>query len=82
MPQIGWFEILIIVSIAIIIVGPKDFPIMLKKIGSWIGTAKKYISNVQNEVSSIDIDENDTDEKKENKRVEKNAVRWRKDGFF
>ena len=82
MPQIGWFEILIIVSIAIIIVGPKDFPIMLKKIGSWIGTAKKYISNVQNEVSSIDIDENDTDEKKENKKVEKNDIKWRKDGFF
>ena len=75
MPQIGWFEILIIVSIAIIIVGPKDFPIMLKKIGSWIGTAKKYISNVQNEVSSIDIDENDNDEKKENKKVEKNDVK-------
>ena len=30
MPQIGWFEILIIVSIAIIVVGPKDFHIMLK----------------------------------------------------
>ena len=75
MPQIGWFEILIIVSIAIIIVGPKDFPIMLKKVGSWIGTAKKYISNVQNEVSSIDIDENDTDEKKENKKVEKNDIK-------
>ena len=75
MPQIGWFEILIIVSIAIIVVGPKDFPIMLKKIGSWIGTAKKYISNVQNEVSSIDIDENDTDEKKKNKKVEKNDIK-------
>ena len=75
MPQIGWFEILIIVSIAIIIVGPKDFPIMLKKIGSWIGTAKKYISNVQNEISSIDIDVNDTDEKKENKKVEKNDIK-------
>ena len=75
MPQIGWFEILIIVSIAIIIVGPKDFPIMLKKIGSWIGTAKKYISNVQNEVSSIDIDVNDTDEKKENKKLEKNDIK-------
>ena len=75
MPQIGWFEILIIVSLAIIIVGPKDFPIMLKKIGSWIGTAKKYISNVQNEVSSIDIDVNDTDEKKENKKVEKNDIK-------
>ena len=75
MPQIGWFEILIIVSVAIIVVGPKDFPIMLKKIGSWIGTAKKYISNVQNEVSSIDIDVNDTDEKKENKKVEKNDIK-------
>ena len=42
MPQIGWFEILIIAAIAIIVVGPKDFPVVLKKIGSWIGTVKKY----------------------------------------
>ena len=44
MPTIGWFEILIIVAIAIIVLGPKDFPIMLKKVGSWIGTTKKYIN--------------------------------------
>ena len=53
MPQIGWFEILIIVSIAIIVVGPKDFPHMLKKIGSWIGSIKRYVSNIQKEVSDI-----------------------------
>ena len=53
MPTIGWFEILIVVAIAIIVLGPKDFPIMLKKVGSWIGTAKKYINSVQNEVSNI-----------------------------
>ena len=53
MPQIGWLEILIVVSIAIIVVGPKDFPVMLKKIGSWIGSAKRYMSNVQNQVSEI-----------------------------
>ena len=41
MPQIGWLEILIIVSIAIIVVGPKDFPLMLKKMGSWIGSIKR-----------------------------------------
>ena len=56
MPTIGWFEILIIVAVAIIIVGPKDFPLMLKKAGSWIGTVKSYISNVQNEVSTITDD--------------------------
>ena len=53
MPQIGWFEILIIVSIAIIVVGPKDFPIMLKKVGSWIGSAKRYVSDIQNQVTNV-----------------------------
>ena len=67
MPTIGWFEILIIVSIAIIVLGPKDFPIMLKKVGSWIGSAKSYINNIQKEVSNLDIEENQI-EKKENKK--------------
>ena len=56
MPTIGWFEILIIVVVAIIILGPKDFPLMLKKVGSWIGSVKRYVINVQNEVSSITED--------------------------
>ena len=72
MPTIGWFEILIIVAIAIIVVGPKDFRIMLKKVGSWVGSIKKYISNVQNEVSSIsketfDVDENENTKNKDTK---------------
>ena len=54
MPTIGWFEILIVVAVAIIVLGPKDFPVMLKKAGSWIGTAKRYVNNIQNEVSNID----------------------------
>ena len=53
MPSIGWLEILIIVSIAIIVVGPKDFPFMLKKIGSWIGSAKRYVRDVQVQVSYL-----------------------------
>ena len=61
MPQIGWFEILIIGAIAIIVVGPKDFPIVLKKIGSWIGTVKKYINTLQQEVSNLDNEKIETD---------------------
>ena len=57
MPTIGWFEILIVVAIAIIVLGPKDFPVMLKKVGSMIGTAKKYINSIQNEVSNIDVED-------------------------
>ena len=66
MPTIGWFEILIVVAIAIVVLGPKDFPIMLKKAGSWIGTAKRYVSNIQNEVSNLEIDD-----EKINKEVKK-----------
>ncbi|WP_075521442.1 Sec-independent protein translocase protein TatB [Candidatus Pelagibacter communis] len=71
MPQIGWLEILIIVSIAIIVVGPKDFPLMLKKMGSWIGSIKRYLSDVQNQVSEI-TDNSIEDEKSIKKSSEKN----------
>ena len=54
MPQIGWFEILIVVVLAILIIGPKDFPIMLKKIGSWVGSFKNYFSEVQKNISDIE----------------------------
>ena len=72
MPTIGWFEILIVVAIAIVILGPKDFPVMLKKVGSWIGTAKRYVSNIQNEVSNLEINEEkiDNEIKKETKKDE------------
>ena len=68
MPTIGWFEILLIVAIAIIVVGPKDFPIMLKKVGSWIGTVKRYINDIQSEVTNFEDETNitvDTDTTKE-----------------
>ena len=77
MPQIGWFEILIVVVLAILIIGPKDFPIMLKKIGSWIGTFKNYFSEVQKNITDIEnTDEEeipfkkDTSNKADNKKNE------------
>ena len=54
MPQIGWFEILIIVVLSILIVGPKDFPIMLKKIGSWLGSFRNYFSEVQRDITNVE----------------------------
>ena len=73
MPTIGWFEILLLVAVAIIVIGPKDFPFMLKKVGSWIGTTKRYISNIQSEVADLDIGSNEIEkpieEKKDNDKV-------------
>ena len=76
MPQIGWLEILAIVIIAILVLGPKEFPIALKKIGTYFGKLKNTISSFQREVNSvtenIDIEKNISEDnlKKENKDKE------------
>ena len=54
MPQIGWFEIIIVVIISIIIIGPKDFPVMLKKVGSWIGAFKNYFNEIQTDITKAE----------------------------
>ena len=75
MPQIGWLEILAIVIIAILVLGPKEFPIALKKIGSYFGKLKNTLSSFKREISSvadeIDIEKDikkQTSSKKENNK--------------
>ena len=72
MPQIGWLEILAIVIIAILVLGPKEFPVALRKIGSYFGKLKNTISNFQKEVSSvtdeIDLEKDITNQKENNKK--------------
>jgi len=75
MPQIGWLEILAIVIIAILVLGPKEFPIALKKIGSYFGKLKNTLSSFQREISSvankIDIEKNIKNQKDSNKENNK-----------
>jgi len=73
MPQIGWLEILAIVVIAILVLGPKEFPLALKKIGSYFGKLKNTLSNFQREVSSVtkDIDLDEISVEKEKKKKNK-----------
>ena len=74
MPQIGWLEILAVVIIAILVLGPKEFPIALKKIGTYVGKIKNMFSSFQREVSSVtnEIDlEKDINENSNNKKTNK-----------
>ena len=74
MPQIGWSEILVIVVLTIIIIGPKDIPIVFRKVGSWIRSFKRYINNIQNELSVFEsenlISNEDTNIKNESEKKE------------
>ena len=70
--EYNWPKILIVVVLAIIIIGPKDFPIVLKKIGNWIGSTKRYFSEVQQKVNET-VDEvsiEDKYSKKSEKKVQ------------
>ena len=77
MPQIGWLEILSVVIIAILVLGPKEFPIALKKIGTYIGKFKNTLSNFQKEVSTltseIDLEKDITKNNKAKKDTDKNV---------
>ena len=76
MPQIGWLEILVIVVLMILIVGPKDLPIVIKKITGWISSFRGYFNDFKNEITEVEnsIDEEISFDKnfldKENKKNE------------
>ena len=77
MPQIGWFELLLIILVAILVIGPKDFPTVLRKIGSWTTKIKKYFSDVQSNINEI-ANIPDTVNKK-NKNINKSKIKDNKD---
>ena len=71
MPQIGWSELLVIVILAVLIIGPKDMPIVLKKIASSVKKIKSYISNIQDDIEhSVDVD-TEIDKSNKNKKTYK-----------
>ena len=74
MPQIGWFEILVIVVLAILVIGPKDVPIVLKKIGNWMGSIKRYFSEIQRDMSDMEnavVEDISLEEKNQNQTKDK-----------
>jgi len=67
MPQIGWSELLVVIIIAILVIGPKDLPIVLKKIGSTVKKIKSYVSNNQDDIENA-VDADDIIDEKKNKK--------------
>ena len=48
MPQIGWSEILVIILVAILVIGPKDLPVVLRKFIQIKNGIKNYVNSFQN----------------------------------
>lgn len=48
--DIGWTEILIVMGIAIVVVGPKELPKVLRTVGKWRGKASAYARDFQRSI--------------------------------
>jgi len=61
LPDIGWSELLLIAVVAIIVVGPKDLPRMLRALGKWLakarGMAREFQSSFDEMMRESELDE-------------------------
>ena len=48
--DIGWSEFLIVAIVTLIVVGPKQMPLLLRTIGRYVGMAKRQAAEFQNQV--------------------------------
>jgi sec-independent protein translocase protein TatB len=51
--DIGWTEITFILIVAIIVIGPKELPRVLRMVGQWVGKAKSMTSEFRGHVDDM-----------------------------
>ena len=51
--DIGWSEIALIAVVALVVIGPKDLPKVLKTIGIWVRKARMLTRDFQNSVDEM-----------------------------
>lgn len=58
--EIGWSELLIVAVVALVVVGPKDLPVLLRTIGHYVGDAKRLMGSLRTQfddaVREADVD--------------------------
>lgn len=49
--DLGFWEIMMIVLIALVVVGPERLPGLARTAGLWVGKAKRFVNNVKAEIN-------------------------------
>jgi sec-independent protein translocase protein TatB len=50
--DIGFWELGIIAVVALLVIGPEQLPGVARTVGKWVGTAKRFVSTVQNDINA------------------------------
>jgi sec-independent protein translocase protein TatB len=59
--EIGWTKLLIVAVVALIAIGPKELPAVLRNVGRWIGTARRmkaeFLSQFQEALREAEMED-------------------------
>ena len=47
MLDIGWPELVVIGAVALVVIGPKDLPKVMRVMGQWAGKARRFMHDMQ-----------------------------------
>ncbi|MDR2878279.1 MAG: Sec-independent protein translocase protein TatB [Chromatiales bacterium] len=47
--EIGFWEMVLVGVVALVVVGPKDLPILIRTVGKWVGRARSLAGEFKNE---------------------------------
>ena len=48
----GFWELAIVLAVALLVVGPDKLPMLAAKLGRWVGKAKRMVQNVRSDIES------------------------------
>jgi sec-independent protein translocase protein TatB len=74
MPGIGWAELLILAIIAIVVVGPRDLPGLMRQFGKWFGKARRLAAEFQASIDEMGREAELDELRKEVEKLKKEAT--------
>jgi sec-independent protein translocase protein TatB len=50
--DIGFWELGVIAVVALLVIGPEQLPGVARTVGKWVGTAKRFVGKVQDDINA------------------------------
>ncbi|HAX92123.1 MAG TPA: hypothetical protein DCY07_07975 [Rhodospirillaceae bacterium] len=65
--DVAWPELLIVIAVALVAIGPKDLPKVMHTLGGWAGKARRAWLSVQHEIECLSHEAEEQERKKAEK---------------
>lgn len=71
--DIGYSELLVIAVVALVVIGPKDLPNVMRKVGAWVGKARgmarHFRSGIDTMMREAELEEMEKKWREDNERI-------------